>query len=58
MVATVAAAAVLVAATNLTDGLPAQLTSFRMVVTGLSVAEGLTGVPTGETGTVTLSTVS
>ena len=55
----VAVAVVLALATNVTDGagLPVQAVSFRMVVTGLSVVDGLTGVPIGVAGTVTLLTM-
>jgi len=57
---TVAVALVLAPATKLTEGagLPLQVLSFRIVVTGLSVAEGLTATPTADAGTVTLSTRS
>lgn len=56
---TVAVAVALEPATNDTDGagVAEQLPSFRMVVTGFKVDDGLTAVPTGELGTVTLSTV-
>jgi hypothetical protein len=60
VVATVADAVVLVLAAKLTEGagVPLHEVSLRMAVTGFSVAEGLTGVPAGDTGTVTLSIVS
>jgi len=55
----VAVALVIAPAAKLTEGagVPVQAVSLRMVVTGLSVAEGLTGVPTADAGTVTLPTV-
>ncbi len=55
-VATVADAVELVPA-NVTEGagVAEQEASFRMVVTGLKVEDGLTAVPTGEDGTETES---
>ena len=55
MVAMVALAVELAPA-NVTEGagLAEQAVSFKTVVTGFSVAEGLAAVPTGEVGTLTL----
>jgi len=54
--ASIVAVAVALVPEKVTDGagVPVQLVSFRMVLTGFSVAEGLIAVPAGDTGTVTL----
>jgi hypothetical protein len=60
VVLTVAVAVELALAAKVTAGagLPLQAVSFRIAFTGLSVVEGLTAVPTGDAGTVTLFTVT
>jgi hypothetical protein len=57
---TVAPAVVLAPATNVTAGagVAEQLPSFKIVVTGFNVLEGLTAVPVAEAGTVTLPIVA
>lgn len=60
VVLTVAVAVVLDSAVKLTAGAGDAVhdASFRTVVTGLSLADGLTAVPTAELGAVTLLIVS
>jgi hypothetical protein len=59
-VLTEAVAVELTPATNATAaaGVAPQAVSFSSVVTGASVADGLTAVPTGDAATVTLPTVT